>query len=256
MPIVFINVLKLSLIIFYPNWPEIKDALLPGQTAQDRPDLVARAFREKIRMILSAIFKNGAFGKCRGIIYTIEFQKRGLPHVHILIFLEPDSRYLLPPQIDTIISAQLPDPQTQSPLFDLVSKFMIHGPCGGLNPQAPCMKDNKCTKGYPKSFCEETLLSQNGYITYARPNNGRTCKKKVNGVDVDVDNRWVVPHNPWLILQLKCHANLECCVSIQSCKYLHKYIYKGHDCTTDMLGSGKQHKTTTKTLSSGASQVK
>jgi hypothetical protein len=125
-----------------PNWPEIKDALLPGQTAQDRPDLVARVFREKIHMILSGIFnKKGFFGKCRGIIYTIEFQKRGLPHVHILIFLDPEARYLLPPQIDTIVSAQLPNPGT--PLFDLVSKFMVHGPCGHHNPKAPCIVNNR-----------------------------------------------------------------------------------------------------------------
>ena len=57
-----------------PKWKEIEDELLPGQSASDRPDLVARAFREKICMILGAIFKkNGIFGKCRGIIYTIEF---------------------------------------------------------------------------------------------------------------------------------------------------------------------------------------
>jgi hypothetical protein len=28
-----------------PNWPEISNALLPGQTAADRPDLIARVFR-------------------------------------------------------------------------------------------------------------------------------------------------------------------------------------------------------------------
>ena len=58
-----------------PNAPEIKDSLLPGQTAQDRPDLVARVFQEKAHKILKAI-DDGFFGKCRGHVYTIEFQKR------------------------------------------------------------------------------------------------------------------------------------------------------------------------------------
>src|SRR5271155_1942094 len=32
-----------------PNWPEIKEALLPGQTASDRPDLVDRVFHAKVK---------------------------------------------------------------------------------------------------------------------------------------------------------------------------------------------------------------
>ena len=32
-----------------PNWPEIKDNLLPGQDPQDRPDIVARVFRLKVQ---------------------------------------------------------------------------------------------------------------------------------------------------------------------------------------------------------------
>ena len=31
-----------------PHWPEIKEQLKPGQTAQDRPDLVARVFKQKL----------------------------------------------------------------------------------------------------------------------------------------------------------------------------------------------------------------
>ena len=32
-----------------PNWPEIKDSLLPGQDPHDRPDIVARVFRLKVQ---------------------------------------------------------------------------------------------------------------------------------------------------------------------------------------------------------------
>ena len=30
-----------------PNWPEIKNSLLPGQNPQDHPDIVARVFSSK-----------------------------------------------------------------------------------------------------------------------------------------------------------------------------------------------------------------
>jgi hypothetical protein len=177
------------------NSPEIKDALLPGQTAADNPDLVARVFREKVRILLKAV-KDGAFGDCLGTVWTIEFQKRGLPHLHLLIFLRRHARLKNADEIDRVISAQLPDPDQFPRLFELVKKLMVHNPCGQENPNAPCMKDGKCSKGYPKAFQEQTQLSQDGYTLYARPNNGRHF---INSKNQKIDNCWIVPHSPRLI---------------------------------------------------------
>jgi hypothetical protein len=44
-----------------------------------------------------------------------------------------------------------------------------------------------------------------------------------------LDNRWVVPYNPYLLHLFHCHINVEACGSIKAVKYLFKYIYKGHD---------------------------
>ena len=49
-------------------------------------------------------------------------------------------------------------------------------------------------------------------------------------MNVDVDNRWTVPYNPWVLLKYGAHINLEACMSFKSVKYLYKYIFKGHDC--------------------------
>ena len=79
-----------------PNWVEIQDALLKEptidghkQTAADRPDIVAHVFEEKKKALLKEI-KGGLFGKTAAMVHTIEFQKRGLPHMHLLIFLESE----------------------------------------------------------------------------------------------------------------------------------------------------------------------
>ena len=34
--------------------------------------------------------RGGLFGDLAGLVYTIEFQKRGLPHIHLLIFLKDE----------------------------------------------------------------------------------------------------------------------------------------------------------------------
>jgi hypothetical protein len=47
-----------------------------------------------------------------------------------------------------------------------------------------------------------------------------------------VDNRHVVPYNPWLLLRYKSHINVEYCASIKAIKYIYKYIYKGSDQAT------------------------
>ena len=52
----------------------------------------------------------------------------------------------------------------------------------------------------------------------------------INGKEVD--NWWVVPHSPWLIWKYHCHINVECISSVKAIKYIYKYVYKGHDCTT------------------------
>jgi len=40
-----------------PNWPEIKNALLSGQTAQDRPELISLVFNMKLKAIFNDFLK-------------------------------------------------------------------------------------------------------------------------------------------------------------------------------------------------------
>jgi hypothetical protein len=106
--------------------------------------------------------------------------------------------------------------------------FMVHGPCGAEKPNAKCMADGRCTKQFPKEFRETTHFGDDGYPKYARPDNGRFFEKNGNRYD----NRDVVPYNPYLSAKYNCHINVEFCASVHAVKYIHKYIYKGHDRTT------------------------
>ena len=175
-----------------PNWLEITRKLLLGQTAADWPDLCARVFHMKKKVIIEEIYKKGIFGKAVAYVYTIEFQKHGLPHAHILVFLEDGEKILTPADINTTIQAYWPDPEREPLLFETVKRCMVHR-CGDR-----CLKDRKCTKKFPKAFQPHTSIDGEGYPLYYRPDDGQG--PEVNSVMVD--NRWIVPYNPYLLRSL------------------------------------------------------
>ncbi|XP_052901555.1 uncharacterized protein LOC128309213 [Anopheles moucheti] len=216
-----------------PKWPEITGSLLPGQRAPDRPDVTVRVFRLKLKAILKDL-SMGVLGLEVARIHVIEFQKRGLPHAHLLMVLAEEDKPQTPESYDRFVSAELPDPVTCPQLYHTVQSCMIHGPCGAANPTAPCMKDGKCSKRFPKPFSDQTHSTENGYPQYRRRNSGRSVT--VQGTELD--NRYVVPYNPWLTHKYNCHINIEVCTSISSVKYLYKYVYKGHDRLSVSLAVG------------------
>ncbi|XP_075500659.1 uncharacterized protein LOC142539244 isoform X1 [Primulina tabacum] len=221
-----------------PNWPEIKALCLPSDEVQNRPDLVARIFRAKLQVLKDELFKKAIFGRVVAYTYVIEFQKRGLPHAHFLLILTQGAKIFCPEAIDRIVCAELPDPHTHPYLFSLVVKHMMHGPCGLLNPTCPCMKNNACKFNYPKDFAEITKYGTNSYPTYQHRNNNHVVKIRGS----QLDNRWVVPYNQYLLAKFNCHINVEICSTIQAIKYIYKYIYKGHDkIFYTLVADGKEH---------------
>ena len=100
-------------------------------------------FRQKLTALLDELVKGAIFGVVTAYLATVEFQKRGLPHAHILLIVQESDRLTTPEQVDSVICAELPpDPATgateeereQMRRLELVILTnMVHGPCGPMH---------------------------------------------------------------------------------------------------------------------------
>src|SRR5699024_5528613 len=75
-----------------PEWPEIKPLMVEGICPKANQPLASKVFEGKVKELLNIIDKGGLFGTCGGYTGVIEFQKRGLPHLHLLVWLHPDDK--------------------------------------------------------------------------------------------------------------------------------------------------------------------
>lgn len=163
-------------------------------------------------------------GKVVGKVYVVEWQKRGLPHAHILIILDAPDKPRTSADYDSIAVAEIPDKDAHPRLYKTVTTALMHGPCGQLDQDCPCMEENSagehvCSKGFPKPFCEDTRDTSGSYPEYRRRENKddykveykkripANRKRRTAAQDVIMDNRWVVPHNAYLCLRYDAHIN-------------------------------------------------
>ncbi|KAI9094508.1 hypothetical protein K1719_026733 [Acacia pycnantha] len=170
-----------------PMWPEItRHCDQDGLKPCDRPEILSRIFNLKLHKLMRTLKDQKIFGS---------------------------------------IKAEIPDKLEDPELYELVGSYMVHGPCGRSSRSAPCMKDGKCSKYFPKRFCARTMLDEHGYPTYRRRDDGHMVSRK----GVKLDNRSVVPYKATLLKLFGGHLNIEKTNQSRAIKYLFKYISKGND---------------------------
>ncbi|XP_046587809.1 uncharacterized protein LOC124292965 [Neodiprion lecontei] len=216
-----------------PKWPEICTVLKDfptGTTVNDIPTIACRIFNMRLQQALKEIGSGSVFGKIEGYVYTVEFQKRGLTHAHILFISNNNDKLMTPEAIDSFISAEIPDKRIHQQLYQSVTSHMLHVP---HTSKIPCWNSvtKSCSKNIPKNLVENTDISGGGFPKYRRRKNTDVnyYRNHVEGRNIQVDNSMVVPHNPYLLAMYDCHMNVEHCASIMAIKYVFKYIHKGHD---------------------------
>ncbi|KAL4590838.1 hypothetical protein LXL04_003781 [Taraxacum kok-saghyz] len=214
-----------------------------GNTGEVEPSKVGQ------RVVLPASFIGGPRDMRRRFLDAMTLvQDDGKPNIFLTITCNPGwpeiTDYLEPRQdaqdrpdlVSRVFRAKLEDLKDQLLIHHILGKvrayvYVVEFQKRGL-PHAHFLlimraEDKlKNPEQYDQKVCAEIPDPGNdSYPLYRRRDDG--VVKKVR--DKILDNRWVVPYNPKLLMMFNCHLNVEVCSSIKSVKYAFKYVYKGHD---------------------------
>ena len=195
-----------------PHWPEIYSMNQNGYLSNS--SLIMRVFRQKRLTFLNYIKNKKIFGCIKGFVWRDEFQQRGLPHAHILIWSDFDTDN--PKNIDRVLTTRLPnDPfeenqANQKLLKQLIVKYEKH------SHSQRCKKGNsdECIYNYPKPALKETRIINNRY-EFARD------EGKIESM--------IVPFNVELLCLIRSHIEIEPVVSNSCIGYVMKYCTKDSD---------------------------
>ena len=67
-----------------PKCEAITKSLLPGQSSDDRPDIVNRVYMMQLKEMIKDIVENKVFGKVVSYFVVVEFQERSPTYASIL----------------------------------------------------------------------------------------------------------------------------------------------------------------------------
>src|ERR1051325_1340238 len=136
-----------------------------------------------------------------------EFQNRRAIHTHGVAYLSKS----IPELIDSnVIRADMPDPNLEPELYELVKKHQIHtcdSRCGG-----PAPPGSRCKKGFPQPYSN---------TTHEDTNSLRYIYRRTKEEDL-----YVVPYHAPTLLLWNGHVNFQYVTTKQFAKYMTKYVTK------------------------------
>uniref|UniRef100_A0A183CMG6 ATP-dependent DNA helicase n=1 Tax=Globodera pallida TaxID=36090 RepID=A0A183CMG6_GLOPA len=219
---------------------EFGSMLWEGQRWYNRPDIADRLFIDKSKEFLKDIVQRQVMGPVKAWFYSVEHQERGLPHIHLCLILDfARMQMSVEDYIDEYISAEIPElPQEQdnshaARLQRMFRRFILDNMYHTCSSRY-CLVDGKCSKHFPRSFAEQTVVDERiiGIQYRRRPPAASEAERLQNPERFATpvsgkDNRYVVPHNRFLALKYRSHINVEWIQGDACIKYVLKYVMKG-----------------------------
>ncbi|KAG1928320.1 ATP-dependent DNA helicase PIF1 [Pimephales promelas] len=163
------------------RWPEVITAIKAQQgehvdfseldwttkceILRSNPVTVMRMFEKRVDALMTHLLLSPAqpIGKVEDYFYRVEFQARGSPHIHLLVWIkdapefENDSDKDVCDFIDRYITCQLPDSSADPELHRIVTEVQLHS----RNHSKSCKKGNVlCRFGFPKLPVSSTTITR------------------------------------------------------------------------------------------------
>jgi hypothetical protein len=132
--------------------------------------------------------------------------------------------YLHDPAFGTDLRVAFFDGLHVSILTDLTEHLHEHNP---FIPIYFAAREGFRHKGGPgriistKDFRDATIVPKDGYPLYRRRYTREIVAYKFGNREILPDNRFVVPHNPYLSKKYTFHINIEICATVKAVKYVH-----------------------------------
>ncbi|CAJ1076475.1 uncharacterized protein LOC117832690 isoform X1 [Xyrichtys novacula] len=133
---------------------------------RSNPVTTMRMFDKRVEALYRDLIMSPAqpLGKVFDFFWRLEFQHRGSPHIHGLLWVEGapvferDSDKTVCDFVSKHISAQLPDPNKQPELYKKVKEVQIHS----KNHSKTCFKSasSGCRFGFPKPPSRQTMITR------------------------------------------------------------------------------------------------
>ena len=128
------------------------------------PVAAARMFQQRVYTFINDVIMSEAnpIGKVQDYYYRTEFQQRGWPHIHMVVWVENAPRYSEESEdeviefIDKYISCEVP-PESDKELHEIVTSVQTHS----KNHTKSCRKGGKvCRYNFPKPPSNRTFICE------------------------------------------------------------------------------------------------
>ena len=148
---------------------QVPDSYPTGRLCTEDPLSVSRKFSQKFRDFFTTVLLQGkVLGEVTHYFWKKEYQSRGAPHYHVLLWIKDapvigvDPQHKVTEWIESRITCHIPDEKISPELHCLVTKYQLHK-CSSY-----CRRKKKygnayvthCKFGFPREVGDETILNK------------------------------------------------------------------------------------------------
>jgi len=194
------------------------DKMTPAELCAMDPVSVNLHFHKKWHAIFSQLIKSKTtplFGEVADHFWRIEYQSRGAPHEHCLLWIKDapilgrDSTEDVKQYIEKIITCEMPDKNKSPTLHELVTRFQSH------NCNRYCQKSyrrngkfyKKCRFGFPRPVRSETQL--NDVVDCLAVDQSKQPRKRLYNVQRTEEEERLNDYNPALLLASQSNVDVQ-----------------------------------------------